>query len=83
MPAVLARFRQRTLVDAKSCGSGAARGMVVIDDKVGIRPDSVVKRRGRTGPLRGGEMKVELTWWSLRGLCWVRKKSSISIVFCC
>jgi hypothetical protein len=55
---------------------------VVIDDNVGIRPDSVVNRRGRTGPFRGGDTKVELTWWSPRGLCWVRKKSSISIALC-
>jgi hypothetical protein len=74
-------IRTRTEVEAKSCGS-AARGIVVIDDSVGTRPESVVKRRGSRGPLRGGDTKAPLTWGSPRGLCWVRKKSSISLALC-
>jgi hypothetical protein len=54
--------------------------MVVMDDSVGTRPESVVNRRGSRGPLRGGVTKAPLTCDSPRGLCWVRKKSSIS---CC
>ncbi len=72
----------RTVVVAKSCGSAAARGMVVMVDNVGTRPDSAVKRRGSRGPLplRGGETKppVTPTWGSPRGLCWFRKKSSMA-----
>jgi hypothetical protein len=74
-------IRTRTEVEAKSCGS-AARGIVLIDDSVGTRPESVVKRRGSRGPLRGGDTKAPLTWGSPRGLCWVRKKSSISLALC-
>src|SRR4051794_22569749 len=56
--------------------------MVVIDDNVGTRPESVVNRRGSRTPLRGGDTKAPLTWDSARGLCWVRKKSSISAALC-
>lgn len=73
--------QRRTVVEAKSCGS-AARGMVVIDDSVGTRPESVVKRRGSRGPLRGGDTKAPETWLSPRGLCWDRKKSSMSAALC-
>lgn len=78
--------QKRTVVEPKSCGSGATRGIVVIDDNVGTRPESVVNRRGSRGPplLRGGDTKAPLppTWGSARGLCWFRKKSSISATLC-
>jgi hypothetical protein len=53
-----------------------------MDASVGTRPESVVKRRGSRGPLRGGDTKAPLIWGSPRGLCWDRKKSSISPAFC-
>jgi len=60
-----------------------------MDERVGTRPESVVKRRGMLArwswaacwgrrapfPLRGGETKLAMGG-SLRGDCWARKRSS-------
>lgn len=49
-----------------------------MEDSVGTRPESVVNRRGSWGTVRGGETNVPtLRCESPRGLCWLRKYSSM------